>query len=86
MPQPKIHVNPFPHKKSIAHLAFGMALRGMAVSRIKAFVSSRGGDPVRVIRILRLGEWNGVKWKLVEENNYLKVELQNGNRVKRNKL
>ena len=49
------------------------ATTGMAIEHLIRWVNRQGGDPVRLLRILRSGEMNHVQWQVEEGNGFLKI-------------
>jgi hypothetical protein len=49
------------------------ATTGISVENLVRWVNRQGGDPVRMLRIMRSGEMNHVQWVVDERNGFLKI-------------
>ena len=74
-------VCPFRQTKSqIARVWMMCATRGMMIPEVVSLVKREGGDAHRVLRVLRSGELLGVRWRVDEENGFLKLTYVSGGR------
>jgi hypothetical protein len=66
---------PFKQKDTIVYKAFQMCLAGTTMSKLRKFVESEKGDPVRVLRHFRKGEANGATWDFDEVGESIRIYL-----------
>lgn len=52
---------------------FEKARKGAYIADIYDFVYSQGGEPARVLRVLRAGTFGGKRWEVKEEFGKIKV-------------
>ena len=65
---------PFHQARSLTARAWMLcATDGISVEDLIEWVKRQGGDPVRVLRVMRSCSLNGVRWSLDDRNGFLKI-------------
>jgi hypothetical protein len=64
---------PFKQETSIIARAFQLAQKGSTIKDLTSFVKKEGGEPTRVLRILKGGSAYGKTWKVHENKGQLKI-------------
>lgn len=64
---------PFKQESSIIARAFVQAQKGIEVKALTSFIKKEGGEPNRVLRILRGGKAYGKTWKVHEDKGRIRI-------------
>jgi len=64
---------PFRELGAMTTRAFLLCMKGVLIDDLVAWVKAQGGEPRRVLRIMRSGTFHGKTWKVHEKNGYLKI-------------
>jgi len=67
---------PFPHVNCMTAKAFRHCMKGILISDLVTWVKAQGGEPRRILRVMRAGECRGKKWSVDENNGYLRIEYK----------
>lgn len=67
---------PFRSPNSIGCQAFAKCMDGIMIDELMQWVRRRGGDPHRVLRLMRSGNLYGRRWRVDEENGFLKIDYR----------
>jgi hypothetical protein len=65
---------PFYQMSAMTTKAFILCLQGILIDDLVKWVKAQGGEPRRVVRIMRSGRFNGKSWKVHEEKGFLKID------------
>jgi hypothetical protein len=65
---------PFRETHSMTSRAWMLcATTGISIEDLIVWVKQQGGDSRRILKIMRRGELNGVRWTVDERNGFLKI-------------
>jgi hypothetical protein len=77
--QVKQLVCPFRQNQSMTSKAWMMcATKGVMITDLVKWVKQQGGEPRRVLRIMRSGHYLDVRWQVDEQNGFLRITYQGG--------
>jgi len=70
---------PFRQTQSMTAKAWMLcATKGAMIEDLIKWVKQQGGDPRRILRIMRSGKRYDVRWLVDEQNGFLKITYQGG--------
>jgi hypothetical protein len=78
-------VCPFKQSHSMTAKAWMMcATKGVMIKDLVRWVEKQGGEPHRVLRIMRSGHYLNVRWLVDEQNGFLKITYRDGDSSAKN--
>jgi len=70
---------PFREAGCLGARAFIKCMDGILINDLVRWVSKQGGDPRRILRLMRSGNLYGQRWLVNEQNGYLKIDYSGEN-------